>query len=137
MKNIYTFCVVKQEDRPGRLEMQTLFTTSSETEVAQLTQLLLERDAGFKREAKGMNARAVVAVAIDTKEHLKWCQEGGRNGLTAKPVHKGQKFRSATEASGHIGLKHNEVAVWLSRARATNSKTAQVRGVTFAYADEE
>jgi hypothetical protein len=136
MKSTYTFCVIKQADKPGQMELETLFTTSREDEVRELRKFLLEQDAGFRRYAQGRNARPVVVVHVDPKEHERWVETPGRNGLQSRSVRTGQAFRSAVEASGWIGLRHNEVAMLLSRTAATGEKQATVRGVTFAYKDD-
>ena len=136
MKNTYTFCVVKQSEKPGQMELETLFTKYNEEEVREIRKFLLEQDAGFRRIAQGKNARPVVVIHVDPKEHERWIQSPGRNGLASRPVNKGQAFRSAVEASGWVGLRHNEVAMLLSRTAATGEKQATVRGVTFAYKDD-
>src|SRR5579859_2101251 len=114
MKHTYTFCIIAQEAL-GKLGLETLFSTHNEQEVADLKQYLLEQDAGYRRASKGKNSRPVVVVHVDTKEHEKWVIHPGRNGLRARPTVRGQKFKSAVEASGHVGLRHNEVAMLLSR----------------------
>jgi hypothetical protein len=136
MKNIYTFVIVEQTEKPGQLKMETLFTTYNQAEVEELKRFLLEQNAGFKRASQARNSRPVVVTHIDPKEAEKWQTHPGRNGLMAKPVRRGQVFPSATAASGHIGLKHNEVAMLLSRISATGEKQVTVRGVTFSYEDD-
>lgn len=136
VKQTYTFCLVSQTEKPGDLKLETLFSTHREEEVRELRRFLIEQDAGFRRVAQGKNARAVVVVHVDDKEHERWCSTPGRNGLAAKPVRIGQEFRSAVDASGWVGLRHNETAMLLSRAAATGEKQATVRGVTFAYKDD-
>lgn len=134
---IYTFMVVAQGDgKPGELEFTNLFTTRSDEAKDELCQILLERQVGFKREAMARNRREVVVTRVDKEEAERWQTLAGRNGLKAQPVHRGQVFPSATAASGHVGLRHNEVAMMLSRVAATGEKQATVRGVTFAYRDD-
>lgn len=136
MKATYTFAVITQPAGvTGRMQMESLFTTRDEKAVAELRKFLLEQEAGFRRVAKGANSRPVRVVHVDAKEHERWCREGGRNGPRSKPVEVGQTFRSAVDASGWVGLRHNEVAMALSRAKATGENRITVRGVTFAYAD--
>lgn len=131
---IHSFYVITQGDgKPGDLTFKRLFSTRNQEEVEELSRELLERNAGFRRASMTRNSREVVVVHVDAKEAERWQHEAGRNGLTAKPVKRGQTFASAVEASGHIGLRHNEVAMFLSRTAATGENQATLRGVTFAY----
>ena len=133
----YTFAVITHgANGPGDLKFEKLFSTRNEGEVAELTRFLLEQNAGFRRTNQSRNVRGVLVTHVDPKEAQEWQTTGGRNGLKSKPVLRGQRFRSATEASGHVGLRHNEVAMLLSRCQSTGEKQATVRGVTFAYADD-
>lgn len=124
------------ERGPGRYEFKTLFTTRNDAEFEDLQKLLRERHFGFRRESFARNTRSVVVVGVDSKEHAQAQAVPGRNKLVSKPVKRGQRFRSAAAASGHLGLKNNEVAIYLSRAYQSGSKTTTLRGVTLAYADE-
>jgi hypothetical protein len=134
---IYSFVVLTQGDgKPGELGFENLFTTRDPAVKEELARTLLERHAGFRRSAQTRNRREVIVTHVDKEEAVRWLTEKGRNGLTAKPVERGHQFGSATEASGHIGLRHNEVAMMLSRCHATGEKVCTVRGVTFAYADD-
>jgi len=134
---IHTFVVITQGDgKPGELKFRTLFATRNEGAMEEMAQLLLEQNSGFKRASYARNAREVVVMHVDAKEHEKWLHEPGRNGLVSKPVARGRVFRSATEASGHIGLRHNEIAMMLSRCAQTGENQATVRGVSFAYKDD-
>jgi hypothetical protein len=136
-KKIYTFLVVTQGDgKPGELAFQNLFTTRDPEAYKALCQTLWEQNAGFRRHAQTRNRREVVVTHVDNAEAERWINTPGRNGLKAKPVTHGQVFESATAASGHVGLRHNEVAMLLSRCQATGEKAATVRGVTFAYKDD-
>src|SRR5215469_13055832 len=118
----------------GRYEYDTLFTTRNEAEFQELKQLLKERHFGFRRESFARNTREVVVLHVDAKEHEAAQRTPGRNRLVSKPVKRGQRFRSANAASGHLGLRNNEVAIYLSRAYQTGEKKATLRGVTLAYA---
>jgi len=134
---LWTFVVVTQGDgKPGDLKFETLFATRSESAQEAMRNTLWEQNAGFRRDAQTRNRREIVVTHVDAKEAQRWQQTAGRNGLTAKPIARGHVFNSATEASGHIGLRHNEVAMMLSRCSATGEKKATVRGVTFAYKDD-
>lgn len=134
---IYTVALFKQgEGRPGVLDMETLFTSRNPEEIDELKKFMLEQNAGFRRSAQARNSREVVVVHVDQAEHDQYIASAGKNGLVSKPVRKGQTFRSATAASGHIGLRHNEVAMYLSKSAATGDKKATIRGVTFAYKDD-
>jgi hypothetical protein len=133
---IHTFVMVTQGDgKPGNLTFKNLFSTRSETHADEITKFLLEENAGFRRASQARNTREIVVIHVSKAEHERWVKEPGRNGLVSKPVQNGQVFPSATAASGHIGLRHNEVAMALSRCVAAGEKTATVRGVTFAYKD--
>ncbi len=134
---LYTFLLATQgEGKPGELEMKTLFTTRDSATMEALCQTLWEQNAGFRRERQTRNRREIVVTHVDEAEAKRWLTTPGRNGLVAKPVKRGQVFPSGTAASGHIGLRHNEVSMMLSRCGATGEKAATVRGVTFAYADD-
>jgi hypothetical protein len=130
----YTFCIITSAGR-GAMNMETLFSTTNPEHVAELKQCVQEQGRDLRRKAQGRNVREVVVTNVDGKEHGRWCSQPGRNGLSSRSVQQGQVFRSATEASGHVGLRHNEVAMVLSRAAAAGEQTAKVRGVTFAYRD--
>lgn len=129
--------VTQGEGKPGNLVFKNLFSTRNDTHAEEITKFLLEENAGFRRANQARNAREVVVTHVSKSDHEKWLLEPGRNGLKSKPVKPGQVFRSATEASGHIGLRHNEVAMMLSRCSATGENQATVRGVTFAYKDSQ
>lgn len=128
----FTFCLLTSNGR-GEMQMQSVCSTSRPEHAAKLKQCVQEQGRELRRKAQARNVREVVAIRVDDTEHAKWCRQPGRNGLRSKPAHAGQEFRSATEASDHIGLRHNEVAMRLSRAAATGEQRATVRGVTFAY----
>ena len=133
---IYSFVVLAQGDgKPGEMAFENLFTTRDETVKEELCKILWERNAGFRRSAQTRNRREIVVTHVDQAEARRWQETAGRNGLKAKPVERGHVFASGTEASGHIGLRHNEVSMLLSRCQATGEKSATVRGVTFAYKD--
>ena len=131
MKHVYSICLIKQEQKAGALELETLFSTYYPEEIEEIKKMLLEYDAGFRRQAQGKNVRPVVVTHVDAAEHEKWVSSPGRNGLASKPAKRGQVFPSATAASQYIGCRHNEVAQWLSRQRTEGEAT--IRGVTFAY----
>jgi hypothetical protein len=137
MKNMaYTFVVIAQERaKPSSMTFEPLFTTSNDEEYAELKEFLVVRNAGFRRESFARNAKEVIIIHIDPSHH-KWAQAPGRNGLKSQPVKMGQKFPSANAASGHLGLRHNEVAQLLSRTAATGEFKATIRGVTFCYGDD-
>jgi hypothetical protein len=130
----YTFCIITSDGR-GAMQIESLWPTTNREHAAKLKQCVQEQGRELRRKAQGRNVREVVVLTVDEKEHGRWCIQPGRNGLPSKPVQAGQGFRSATEASGHVGLRHNEVAMLLSRAAATGERRATVRGVTFAYKD--
>jgi hypothetical protein len=130
----YTFCLFASDSR-GEMQVESLCSTTNREHAAKLKQCVQEQGRDLRRKAQGRNVREVVVLNVDEKEHGKWCIQPGRNGLRSKPVRAGQIFRSATEASGHVGLRHNEVAMKLSRAAATAEQRATVRGVTFVYGD--
>lgn len=139
MKNtiVHTFVVITQgEGKPGDLQYRNLFSTRNPEEVEELSRLLLERNAGFRRESMSRNSREIVVTHVDPAEHEKYLLQAGRNGLKSQPVKRGMTFPSGTAASGHVGLRHNEVAMMLSRAAFTGEKVATIRGVTFAYKDD-
>lgn len=131
----YTFCLLTSNGR-GELQMEAVCSTTTPEHAAKLRQCAQEQGRELRRKAQARNVRVVVALVVDETEHAKWCRQAGRNGLRSNPVHPGQEFRSATEASGHIGLRHNEVAMGLSRAAATGERRTTLRGVTFAYRDD-
>jgi hypothetical protein len=134
---IYSFLVVAQGGgKPGDLTFENLFTTHDPEVKEALCKVLWEQHAGFRRSAQTRNRREIVVTHVDKAESERWQQTAGRNGLKAKAVERGHVFCSATEASGHVGLRHNEVAMLLSRCHATGEKAATVRGVTFAYKDD-
>jgi len=133
----FSICVVSQAT-PGEMSMESLFVTRDESEVAELKAFLSDRAHESRRESKGLhNARPVVVVHVDEEAHEKWCSQDGPNGLKSRPVKIGQTFPSAVRASGWLGLRHNEVAMQLSRAEHTGEKMATVRGITFRYSDSE
>lgn len=136
MKTQWTLLLV-QQTKPGHMTAETLFTTRDQNEVQELKQFLLEQDAGFRRAAKGVNAKPVEVIHVDPQEHQRWVEHPGRNGLKSRPVTVGQRFPSATAASGWLGLRHNELAMMLSRAAATGQHAATLRGVTFRYCSDE
>jgi hypothetical protein len=134
---LWSFVIVTQGDgKPGDLGFETLFSTRDEVAKEALTKILWEQNAGFRRSNQTRNRREVIVTHIDKAEAERWQNTAGRNGLKAKPVKTGHVFSSATEASGHVGLRHNEVAMILSRCTSTGEKQATVRGVTFAYHDD-
>ena len=122
---------------PGRFDFETVFTSRDEDEIESLKQELRERHMGFRREGYVRNSRAVVVVDVNKTLHREAQTIPGRNRLVSKPVKKGQRFRSANEASGHLGLTHNEVSMYLANATRAGQKTTTLRGVTFAYEDEQ
>lgn len=129
--------VVSQgEGKPGDIRFTNLFSTRNPEEVKELSQILRERNVGFRREGMTRNAREIVVTHVDGQEAEKWLNQPGRNGLKAKPSRRGMTFPSAVAASGHVGLRHNEVAQLLSRCHATGERQATVRGVTFAYKED-
>lgn len=129
---LWSFVVVTQGDgKPGDLSFETLFATRDETAKEAMCRTLWEQNAGFRRENQTRNRRGVVVLHVDKAEAERWQTTAGRNGLLAKPTKQGQTFNSATEASGHVGLRHNEVAMLLSRCHATGEKKATVRGGDF------
>lgn len=137
-KDRYIFTVLKiPAGRSDAVSIEPLFGTYDTTEVEELRQFLLEQNAGFRRSGHSRHARPVKVIHVDQKEHERWVTTPGRNGLTSKPVVRGQVFWSAVEASGWLGLRHNEVAIVLSHCAATGEKQVTVRGVTLACADEK
>ena len=118
----YTFCLFTSDSRGG-MQMESLCSTTNREHVVKMKECVPEQDRALRRRAQGRNVREVVVLSIDEKEHGKCCIQPGRNGLRSKLVQTSQLFRSATEASGHIGLRHNEVAMMLSRAAATGEQS--------------
>lgn len=102
-------------------------------------QVLLVDEAVTEMAGTGkenMGGRLVVATSIDRERFERYLREGGRSGRKAHDVHPMQVFDSAAEASLHIGCRHNEVCMGLSRAKALGEDEATVRGITFRWADD-
>ena len=115
---------------PGHYDYHTLFTTRNDEEIEHAKKLLKESHFGFRRATFTRNSRPVIVTAIDKKAHKEAQLMPGRNGQVSQHCRVGMRFESANDAAMHIGLKNNEVAMYLSRSR---NNEATLRGVTFAY----
>jgi hypothetical protein len=119
-----------------RAGASTLFSTDSEPEMQELVELIKERALFAVQNRSGRRGRGVWVKDVDEAVHSSWCQDGGRNGLRSKPVEMGRQFPSCLIASAHLGLRNNEVAQALSRAKALGESEVTIRGVTLQYVED-
>jgi hypothetical protein len=83
------------------------------------------------------NSRGVIVTEVDPDVLDQWVNPKvtPRNGLRATPLDQFHQFPSALQASQHLGLKNNEVALGLGKAAREGRQDYVVRGVTFQYID--
>jgi hypothetical protein len=135
----YLITVMRQvaDDAPLELAFgQTLPAVSNESSLLQDISLVTDEH----RTGRVTSSRPVVVQAIDPEVFKKFDEAtaGVRpaNGLYAQPVAVGQMFESGAALARHLGLKNNEVTMFLNRAKHVEDpgkRTAKLRGVVFAY----
>lgn len=85
------------------------------------------------------SSKTVVVLSVDEQVNARFLEDVAEkaptNGFYAQRVEAGQEFPSARAASSHLGLNHNEVAIYLNKSkhRPPAERIAKLRGVTLAY----
>jgi hypothetical protein len=107
----------------------------------------------FKRDLEAMaedvlpdnrvtSSKIVVVLDLNAEVNARFLEDVAEkaptNGFYAQRVEVGQEFPSARAASSHLGLNHNEVAIYLNKAkhRPPAERIAKLRGVTVAYRED-
>jgi hypothetical protein len=94
-------------------------------------------------EGRVTSSRMVVVVGYDREAASRFEEDLApvrpTNGVFSQAVHIGQEFPSAKAASAHLGLKNNEVALYLGKVKHLGDpgeRTAKIRGVVVQYKDD-
>jgi hypothetical protein len=104
---------------------------------------LLELVEAHGPDSRKTSSKEVVVLEVESETFARFDENtaGGRrptNGLYSQRVEVDQKFPSARAASLHLGLKNNEVAVYLSKTNSLppDERKAKLRGVTLQYVED-
>jgi hypothetical protein len=143
MKTKYTLLCVSEDEITREVVAHRTFELDAALNPDTFKRALNEVvDDFLPPDGRVTSSRPVVVVAVDDVINSRFREDAPVapiNGQFAQEVEVGQEFPSAIAASRHLGLKNNEVALYLQKTRQAAdpaARYAKIRGVTIQYRDD-
>lgn len=143
MTTKYTVIILTESELTGDLLLKRIFETPNALDETAFKQAVNEAlDDFVPADGRVTSSRPVVVIGIDAAVNARFLETADHvpaNGQYAQPVEVDQEFPSAIAASRYLGLKNNEVALYLQKVRHVanpEDRVAKIRGCTVQYKDD-